>query len=411
MKQLARVSGRNNHNIYSYSTNVGIRYAVRISSAKKAVIESGILMVEEARLIRDKIIIDIKRKQFDLGSVRIKPSLTFKEIMERLSQLNPAHVQFVTRRVFSMKKRKYITKQYFSYASWKKGSEYLIDHLVAFFGNMTLEQIDYQTITQYIVHRREEPIMHSNTVTTCDTSIKKELRIAKKIVDRAFIAGMTSDNPFAKILNMRIIEWLRQPKRRPAAQTYLPMEIRERIVAAAKKYKYGKGGPQIYIPIIAETGCRPSDLLQVYWMHDIPGKYSYIDLAKRQIILMFGDHKSKAAKFQNRPRIVYLSENLCEYLRQFERKGQRLCPLNYTVSQVKTFRRLCHSIGIKGISIYSLRYSAACDFCNSARDRLSEQAIADHLGHTVGVLRSIYSEPSNVMADIIACNTNVNKYL
>lgn len=401
MAKLLKTKGKDNAGIYQYPTRSGIRYAVRLHNSHRQLTEGGIPSLAEALLIRDSILIDFKRQEHGLPIVKPKVELTFRQLVVRLAESDPSYLTTSIRQGYAMLEKKRMRKVHYALGSWQK-SECHVDHLLRFFGPMNIATIDHQLIIRYLAIRREEPIMHSPELKTSDTTIKKEFRVAKQIFDRAYILGLVSSNIFATVLGMRLLQWRQQPRRRLGAQTYLPREVRDKIVAAAKEYDYrGHVLPRIYVPIIAETGCRPSDLSRVYWKPDTLAQCSFIDLANRVIVLRFGDHKSRAAKFQQRPRQIHLSESLCGYLRQFELKGQKLLPDSFQAGQVNTFRRLCASIGLEGISIYSLRYSAACDFCNAARDRLSEQAIADHLGHSVATLRNIYSEPSSLMADLV----------
>jgi integrase len=213
-------------------------------------------------------------------------------------------------------------------------------HLVPFFGELYIRDIDTQRVQQYVTARIKEGLEARN--------INKTVTTLHLMFQSAIVWGYSEDNP-TKLVS--------RPREKKKEMDYLnPEEVRRLLVASQEL-------PLVYFPLFATavfSGARLGELLALRWA-DIDLEQGLVFI-RRSYSSEYGVSEPKTAQSR---RAVHISPKLISILRAYKadssfmlvfpnRNGQ---PLSRQNILQRYLHRACDSAGLRHIRFHDLRHT------------------------------------------------------
>ncbi len=386
------------------------RYFFRIWVDGRQYYKGGFQNKADAIRARNAVLTDLERDAVDLPLLKYK-NLKFPELLEELATrklLGKGKFRCEVQ-VDGKTKLKEFDGYYFldvKAESERSKDASKINRLVKYF-EKSKAQILPGAVLNYINQRRKEESAFGGTVS--DRTIRLDVNALKKILDLAVAERLIMNNSL-HLLNKSYIKWSsNQPKKREFSRKYLDSETVRRIVAEAVRHMMQNDERAFIIPIMAYTGNRPKQIVQLRLEDFRADEVSVRPAAEKSAYHRTGGGRS-----------IILVRPLHRYLRWWAHRrgliyepaegflksdGTQACGTLFSESIpsdafTKLFKRIVKRIAskepavwghIEKITGYSLRHTAATNFANGAfKAGVDLKHIADHLGCTVPTLLRVY---------------------
>lgn len=233
------------------------------------------------------------------------------------------------------------------YKLWHRGeypdSHYRVaqiidDHLRPYFGTTTLNLISVHQAEQYKTQRRFK--VRASTVA-------KELRVLKAILNRAVLLKVVPENPIA------VVEAPKQLDSKP--HHYYQ---KDELLKLYEQSEYGK-----YWKLLANTGLRRGEALALRWLW----------VTDHIRIQSTGEERTKSGEWRKIPK----SDGAKEALEQIPQEGPYVLPRIAPESLSRAFARDAEKAGIGG-SLHSLRHTYICQLLLAGENIRTVQLYAGH---------------------------------
>ncbi|MCP4455712.1 MAG: tyrosine-type recombinase/integrase [Planctomycetes bacterium] len=246
----------------------------------------------------------------------------------------------------------------------------LKNHLVPFFGEVGLQQIDGRMIDRFKATKRGQEHQYGKGYAA--KTINNHISVLHRIMDKAEEYGLIDRNPVSKRA------WLKPDTTPEDSENWWTPDDETRAFAMLDVWKETKPREQITITTQLITGLRFSEIRALEKRDldlNVPGLWVRRSMARKQV----GTPKNKRARFQVIPRA--LAQELREWMLRIE--GQLLFPgvkgghlANNTLN--RWYRQLASEAGTRPLSSHGARHTSGSSY---AFQGVGQKLIAKLLGH------------------------------